>query len=106
MGKSKHKYNTRSTSGQKKSTSINQETGENSNLTTTADKIQHELENIMDAMQDDDWLSKHVNKKRGVRESFEAESEVGVSNVVMTGPSVSYVAKPRTEILDGGSSDG
>ena len=47
------------------------------------------------------FLSKHINKKRALRESAEMETKQEISNVIKPRPSTSYYAEPKSvEILD------
>jgi hypothetical protein len=102
MDKNKHKYNTRSTSGKKNIENDNQEMAENPNLNTTASNFQNQDERTVYMEEPGkNFLSKHINKKRALRESAEMETEQEISNVVKPGPSASYYAEPKSvEILD------
>ncbi|CAG8689332.1 27377_t:CDS:2, partial [Dentiscutata erythropus] len=107
MDKKKHKYNTRSVSGQQDDNN-NQENEENMNFIPTASNIQNENNTTMNIEEEIKvpLVPVHASKKRAVRESFEEETEINISNVVKPGSSVSFVAEPKyKEITDGVEDD-
>lgn len=105
MGKKRHKYNTRSGSGQQNNNEDN-ENEENNNFILT--DINLRKENKAETSIEETHVPivpKHVNKKRAVRESMEEENVIEISNVFKAGPSASYIAEPKDDNMLNDSSE-